>query len=127
MNNKQHKYLMIAVMISLIVAAQQTVFAQSEPSLEATWLNEPGTRKVEFYKEGNVWFGKIIWVQNDPRVKVGDILFRDLLWGGKYFSGKVITQKGILNCTVTFEENDKININASKGAMSKSVYWSRVK
>ena len=115
------------VVVLMLWGMAQVVFAQSETSLEASWINDAQSRKIEFYQDGKAWFGKLIWVQDDSKVKIGDILFRDLLWNGRQFSGKAITPRGILNCTLSFEGENKIKINATKAGMSKAVYWSRVK
>lgn len=115
------------LVVLMLWGMTQVVFAQSETSLESTWINEAQSRKVEFYQEGKAWFGKLIWVQGDSKAKTGDILFRDLVWDGRQFSGKAMTPRGILNCRLSFEGEDKIKINATKAGMSKAVYWSRVK
>lgn len=106
---------------------QLNAFAQTETGLQGTWMNEPGTRKADFYPEAGAWFGKLIWVADDSKVKAGDTLFKDLTWNGKHFTGKAMTPRGTVNCTVEFVGTDKIRITASKGGMSKAVFWTRVK
>lgn len=127
MNNKQWKYLRTTVIIVWILTAHERGLAQAEPSLEGTWVNEASTRKAEFYSQGGAWFGKIIWVKDDSKVKVGDILFQDLTWDGGQFKGRALTPRGAVNCVLILDGNDKIQITASRGGMSRSVYWTRVK
>lgn len=58
-------------------------WAVSPDDIIGTWLNEEGTAKIEIFKKGDEYFGKIIWLkepyytQNDveendhPNVKLG--------------------------------------------------------
>lgn len=127
MNNKQRNYLMIVLVIGWLITIQHDCAAQTESSLQGTWINEPGTRKADFYREGNAWFGKLTWAEDGSKVKAGDIIFRDLIWNENGFNGKAVTPRGKALCTILFEGNDKVKITGSKGGMSKSVYWTRVK
>ncbi|KEO73914.1 DUF2147 domain-containing protein [Anditalea andensis] len=51
----------------------QTVFAQASDAIVGTWYNTEKDAKVEIFKEGNRFYGKIVWLQeptenNRPKV-----------------------------------------------------------
>lgn len=127
MRHNQAKFMLLALVVVCGVFAGPRGFAQTETGLQGTWVNEQATRKADFYNEAGAWFGKLVWVGDDTKMKAGDILFKDLRWTGKQFTGKVITPRGIGNCVLSFVDTDKIKITASKGGMSKVVFWTRVK
>lgn len=102
------------------------ILAQSEEDLKGTWTNEQRTRKVAFYNAGDSWSGKLISADDDARLKAGHVLFENLVWNGRRFTGQAVTPRGSLSCSILFENKDKIKIQASKGIMSRSVYWVRV-
>ncbi len=117
----------IALLSISLLLIKADAFAQSEQMLKGVWINEAGTRKAEFFDENDKWFGKLIWVQDESKLKAGHVLFENLVWDGHRFTGRAIVARGAANCTISFEGNDKIKVQASRGAMSKSVYWTRAK
>ncbi len=102
-------------------------YGQMSEPLQGLWVNEPGTRKVEFYSEGGKWYGKLIWVAEGTKGREGEIIFKDLVRRGKRLEGKLVAPRGTASCTILFKDDDNIEITGSKGGMSKSVYWKRVK
>jgi len=53
------------VILALGNAAGGKVYAQKHKTddILGTWLNEERTAKVQVYKEGNKYFGKIVWLK----------------------------------------------------------------
>jgi uncharacterized protein (DUF2147 family) len=92
-----------------------------------TWTNSAGTRSVEFIKQENRYFGKIVRTSEGDRLKSGEIVFYDLLWDQAHYRGKMKTPRGLFSCTITFFKNDIIEIKAQTGMVSRSVRWSRAK
>ncbi|MCZ8215381.1 MAG: hypothetical protein O9262_04035 [Cyclobacteriaceae bacterium] len=127
MKRRQQIFTLIAISILLTATYGSHVYAQAPDRLQGLWMNEQGSRKAEFYPDQNIYFGKLIWQADQTKAKVGDIVFRDLVWNGRLFMGKAVTPRGIASCTISFESEDKIKITGSKGGMSKSVIWTRVK
>jgi hypothetical protein len=117
----------IALLSVLLLLVKTDAFSQSAQMLKGVWTNESGTRKTEFFNENERWFGKLIWAEDESKLKPGHMLFEDLVWDGHRFAGRAIVARGAANCTISFESNDKIKVQASKGSMSKSVYWTRAK
>lgn len=129
MNIKSENTIAAALLIgALLVCATIVGFSQTPEKLDGTWMNEKGTRKGEFYLQESKYTGKIVWVdENEEKLSVGDIIFKELAWDGKKFKGLAVTPKqGNVPCTIVFEGENKIKITVSKGGMSRSVYWSRV-
>ena len=83
----------------LLLVISTTTFAQADKIL-GTWLNEPKDAKIEVYKKGEQYFGKIIWLKNNvnedgtspkldsenedeklrSRTIVGINILKDLVW-----------------------------------------------
>ena len=47
-----------------LIVSSSAIFAQADKIL-GTWLNEPKDGKIEVYKKGDQYFGKIIWLKNN--------------------------------------------------------------
>lgn len=125
----KNKVTAILLFFMLLVCSAIIAFAQTPDKLAGIWVNAQGTRQAELYRQESLYRGKITWVSADEeKVKVGDIIFKDLKWDGKRFTGVAVTpMQGDVPCTIQFENDRKIKITVSKGFMSRSVYWSRVK
>ena len=102
-------------------------YGQTEETLRGIWVNEAGTRKVEFRQAVNAWTGQLIWAKDNSRLRPGDTLFENLSWDGRSFNGKLIAPRTTAPCSIVIISQDKIEITGSKGGMSKSVLWTRVK
>lgn len=50
----------------ICILFSQTLFAQSSDAIVGTWFNTEKDAKVEIFKEGNKYHGKIVWLQ-EPR------------------------------------------------------------
>ncbi|MBL0745889.1 DUF2147 domain-containing protein [Chryseolinea lacunae] len=121
-------YLITTGLTWLMSMAALQGHSQVPEKLKGIWTNEQGTRKTDFYEVEGKYFGKLVWVSDDSKLKAGDLLFKELVWNGKKFHGTAVTPaRGDLSCVISFEGDDKLKITASKGGMSKSVYWTRVK
>ncbi|MBS1507230.1 MAG: DUF2147 domain-containing protein [Bacteroidetes bacterium] len=114
------------IMMVLCMIGNQGM-AQTETSLAGSWVNEQGTRKADFYVENDKTFGKLTWVQDDSKLKAGHILFKNLVWDGKRYNGQAVTARGTVDCAISFDGANKIKVSGSKGGMSKTVYWTRIK
>lgn len=51
-------------LIALLFISSLAAKAQADKIL-GTWLNEPKDAKIEVYKKGDEYFGKIIWLKNN--------------------------------------------------------------
>ena len=53
-----------SILIALVFIESISAKAQADKIL-GTWLNEPKDAKIEVYKKGDEYFGKIIWLKNN--------------------------------------------------------------
>lgn len=53
------------LMITAIAFASSTLLAGDPDALLGVWFNQEKTAKIEVYKNGNKYFGKIVWLK-DP-------------------------------------------------------------
>jgi uncharacterized protein (DUF2147 family) len=128
MKIKSESTIAAILLVCMLLACSAIVgLAQTPERIEGIWTNTQGTRQAKFYKEGNLYMAKLTeTAADDSKVKTGDLIFKNLKWDGKKFNGLASTPKGEMPCTIYFENEQKIKITASKGFMSRSVYWSRI-
>lgn len=107
------------------------------------WQNEQKNLTVEFYKNDETYFSKIVNIiapdgetvldKNNPDKKKRNqpLVGTDLITGLEYSSdgwknGKIYAPKrGIyLNCKITVQDNE-LHITASKGIVSETKIWTR--
>jgi uncharacterized protein (DUF2147 family) len=120
-----------------------------EPSnkILGIWYNEDKTSKIEIYKVGKSYSGKIAWLlelEKNPELKLKDknnpnsdlrnrnIYGMDILTGlqysdGKWINGKIYSPKrGVYaDCKVELLSNDKLKIIVSKSGFTKTQIWTR--
>lgn len=112
-----------------------------------TWLNEDKTFKIEIYKVGVTYSGKIVWVEklgSNPNIQPKDeknpnatlrnrnILGMDIITGLQYSSDKWVKgtiytpKKGVYaDCKVELLSNGQLKIIASKSGINKKQIWTR--
>ena len=93
------------------------------------WLNPDGNRKMEIYKEGDKYFGKIVWLKDsEDKAKVGDIVLKNFSFNGEEWEGDIYIaqKKRDLFGTIEMDDSNTINISASVGLISRSKKWKRV-
>ena len=129
-----------------------TTFAQvgDADKILGEWLNEEKDGKIEIYKTGNSYFGKIIWGNNifeddsktskkdvknpDDKLQsrtllnmviLSDFQFNDGVWD----NGKIYDPKSgkTYNCTIKLKD-DKLEIRGYVGIslLGHSTYWGRL-
>ena len=136
-------------MLSFILLAMSSVaFAQD---VIGKWKLEDGTAIVEVYKSGDVFNGKIVWLEkptepdgtpavdkNNPdkalrsRQLIGLNMLSDLKADGKEYKGGSIYDPGngkTYNCSMKVE-GDILHVRGSldkKGLLGRTMDWFRVK
>jgi len=117
------------------------------------WLNEDEDAHIEIYKEGDLYFGKIIWLKfpideetgkpkldkhnPDPelqkRPSLGIKLLTDFEWDGdnEWDEGDIYDPKSgkTYSCYIIMKEYDLLKIRGYIGIslIGKTTYWTRVK
>ena len=55
------------------------MFSQKEEDILGNWLTQDGERKINVYKQGEKYFGKIYWVKNTQKNnEIGKVIMMDL-------------------------------------------------
>ena len=136
-------FCIIGMMMPLAAAFAQDVIGK--------WKLEDGTAIVEVYKSGDVYNGKIVWLQNptesdgsptkddknpDPKLRSRQVLGLNMLHGlkkdGSKYSGGKIYDPGngkTYNCSMQVD-GDVLKVRGSldsKGLIGRTMDWFRVK
>lgn len=93
------------------------------------WLNPDGTRKMEIYKTGSYYLGKLIWIDasvSSAKAKVGDVVLKDFTYADGKWKGKVVVKGDSYSGSLKLNGN-VLSITASMGFLSKTKAWTRVK
>lgn len=143
----------ICMMISPMIQLQaQEVVAND---VLGVWLNEDKDAHVKIYKEGDKFFGKIVWIKDpidpetgepkldkhnpDPELKkrpsLGLILLTDFVWDGdEWDDGDIYDPKNgkTYSCYMKFTDEtdlDTLKIRGYVGIslLGRTTYWTRVK
>lgn len=136
------------VLLLLTLGPLNNIMAQApSDNIVGIWLNEDKTNKIEIYKVGHSYSGKIVWLstmesnptlqpkdKNNPDTKLRNrnILGMDIINGLQYFNGKWISgtiytpKKGIYaNCKVELLTDQQLKIIVSKSGFTKTQIWTR--
>ena len=123
-----------------------SVHAQKSPDgIIGVWLNDEKTNKIEIYKDGDTYKGRIVWIAQlddhpglnpkdknnpNPEKRNQSILGMDIITGLKYSKGKWLNgtiynpQKGIYaDCKVELPTESQLDLIVSKGVFSKTKTW----
>ncbi|MGD9327342.1 MAG: DUF2147 domain-containing protein [Cyclobacteriaceae bacterium] len=129
-----------------VLIFQFSVYAQKSPDkIIGLWLNDEKTNKIEIYKVGDTYSGKIVWIAQldknpgfspkdknnpNPEKRNQSILGMDIITGLKYSKGKWLKgsiynpQKGIYaDCKVELPAETRLDLIVSKGVFSKTKTW----
>lgn len=103
------------------------------------WLNDQKNAHVEIYKEGDVFFGKIVWIKEpgnreDESVEstelLGMVILSDLVYdNGKWKNGILYLPKKDreVNCdAVLSPDKEVLTLEISKLWFSTSIKWTRL-
>jgi len=89
------------------------------------WVNEKGDRKLEIYRKGAGYFGKIV-SDASGKVRPGTDILLDLRHGGGIWKGRLYLPAKNDEAKATLRlKGGQLEIAASKGVFSEKKYWSR--
>lgn len=147
------KLLILSAMI-ISIAALSPVYAVGADDVLGTWTTQGGKSRVQIYKCGERFCGKIIWLQ-EPNYPAGDaqagqpkvdrnnpdeskrtrpIMGMNLVWGftfdgSEWTGGKIYNPEDgkTYSCKMTLEAPNRLKVRGYVGiaALGKTVYWSR--
>jgi uncharacterized protein (DUF2147 family) len=127
-----------------------SAWAQQANDIAGVWLNEEKDAKIEVYREGDDFFGKIIWIEDfankaeedkvdsknpDPqlrtRSKMGLVILHDLKFDDDEWSdGEIYDARSgkMYSLTATMDGMDVLNLRGYVGMslFGKTTSWTRV-
>ena len=137
--------------IFIFAAVLMSVTAASAQDVLGKWKLEDGTAIVEVYQQGDVYNGKIVWLQNpteadgtpavdannpDPALKTRQLIGLNMLHGlkkdgSKYSGGKIYDPGNGKTYFCSFEvEGNTLHVRGSldkRGFLGRTMDWFRVK
>lgn len=133
--------------IILCLVGLTNSFAQSKADfIIGEWINEKKDAKIQIYKEGTAYFGKILWgtgsetkdVKNpDVKLKdrdvVGLVILKNFIFDGDstWKDGTIYDPREgkTYSCKITQKGKDKINIRGFIGIsmFGRTEVWTRIK
>ena len=135
------------MLIPLLTYAQK---ALQQDAILGVWFNEEKDAKIEVYKSGDYYFGKVIWLKNpldangkpktdienpDPKLKVRPrlnlVVLTNLAYkaGVKYEKGKIYDPKSgkTYSCQAELAGNNKLKLRGYIGVslIGRTSEWTR--
>jgi uncharacterized protein (DUF2147 family) len=142
-----------AVVLLFLAATAMSGFAQNHKpdDVLGTWLNQEATGKITIYKEGDKYFGKLVWLRtpNDsvtglprtdkenPDVKlksnplIGLVNLKNFVFDGKdeWSGGTIYDPKNgkTYKCYIQFESSNRLKIRGYVGVslLGRNTFWTR--
>ena len=150
---KKFRILLMIIAAGLYTATNVSAQEYKTDDILGIWLNEDKDAHVEIYKEGELYFGKIIWLKNpiddetgkpkldkhnpDPelqkRPSLGIMLLTDFEWDedNEWDEGDIYDPKNgkSYSCYIIMKEMDLLRIRGYIGIslIGRTTYWTRVK
>lgn len=137
------------MILTMFLIAGMATTSQAQTKADAIvgeWTNEKKETKFQIFKQGNKYFGKILWgtgtdnkdVKNpDPKLKNREVIGLVML-NNFVFDGKETWEKGTIydpregktySCKITLKGKDKINVRGFVGIamFGRTEVWTRIK
>lgn len=137
------------IVASLFILSVAFTFAQG--SIEGVWYNTTKTGKVEIYKKGDLYYGKIIWLkepnsektgkpktdENNPEASkrstpiIGLVVLKNFKndGEGKYTEGTIYDPENgkTYKCKMTLTDKDHLDVRGYIGipALGRTENWTR--
>lgn len=139
------------IILIAVLFASVSLYAQSADAIVGKWLNKDKDAHIQIYKNGNQYFGKLVWLKNpnddngrpktDNKNPDGKLKSRPI-WGleilknfnyndGTWEDGTIYDPKSgkTYSCKMTLEGSDKLNVRGYIGFsfIGRTDIWTRVK
>ena len=135
----------IFVAYSIII----TMFSPSDPQdkIEGVWLTHREQSKIEIYREGDLYFGKIVWLEGyvdgngepvkdkynpDPDLRNRPVVGINMLQNLEYKDGKWVGQIYVprrgstMDVEILLEDDDKLKVSVLRRRFTSEMQWTRV-
>lgn len=93
------------------------------------WENPDGGRKIEIFKKDNLYFGKIISVNDkEAKVKKDDIVVKNIKFENQRWQGtiRIPAKDAEFQAEMTMPSSDRLKFVVSYGMVSRSKIWKRI-
>ncbi|MBD3748727.1 MAG: DUF2147 domain-containing protein [Sphingobacteriales bacterium] len=139
------------IILMAVLFASVSLHAQSANAIVGKWLNKDKDAHIQIYKNGNQYFGKLVWLKNpndengkpktDTKNPEANLKSRPI-WGleilknfnyddGTWEDGTIYDPKSgkTYSCKMTLEGNDNLNVRGYIGFsfIGRTDIWTRVK
>lgn len=129
---------LFAMLLTLVL------MAQSNDPILGKWENPSGEGRIEIYKKGNAYFGKLFWIKDsqkkdaknpDDKLKNRPIQGLEILTnfkkeGNTYQGGQIYDPKSgkTYSCKMTLKGADKLDIRGYVGIslLGRSETWKKI-
>lgn len=114
------------VLLAFLLLSTGFIYSQkSADAIIGKWLNPDRTKKMEIYKLGTEFYGKLIWMSEPTsKAKVGDLVLKDFKYDGGKWVGKVVVKGDSYSGSLKLD-NNILSITATVGFLSKTKKWTR--
>jgi len=121
------------------------VFAQSNDPILGKWQNPSGEGRIEIYKKGDKYYGKLYWIKDSSKkdlknpteslrsrnIQGLEILTNFTKNGKTYEGGQIYDPKSgkTYSCKMTLKSNDALDIRGYVGVslLGRTETWKRIK
>ncbi|MVZ67544.1 DUF2147 domain-containing protein [Sphingobacterium sp. DK4209] len=121
------------------------VFAQSNDSILGKWQNPSGEGRIEIYKKGEKFYGKLYWIKDSNKkdaknpnealrsrnIQGLEILTNFTKSGSSYVDGQIYDPKSgkTYSCKMTLKGTDALDIRGYVGVslLGRTETWKRIK
>jgi uncharacterized protein (DUF2147 family) len=113
------------ILLLLFTAA----FSPKSDDIIGKWENPDGGRKIEIFKKGELYFGKIIAVSDEgAKVKPGDVVLKNITYKKGKWNGqlRIPAKDNDFNTEMTMPSINKLKFVASYGFTTRTKIWNRM-
>jgi len=140
----------IFLALAIVSFLNLSLIQPTEPDITGEWLSSRGNDKIDIIKNGDVYYGKLIWVKNgtdghgnpltdihNPKAElrsrplIGLEIFSGLKYRGRnvWAGGKVYDRRSgkTYNCQMTLKNDNRLDIRSFFGLalLGKTESWKR--
>ena len=137
------------ILTLFVVFLSNSGFSQTADNLVlGKWTTEDSNARIEIYREGNRFSGKIVWLKEpnqpdgspkvdaknpDPNLRKNPVLGLAILTGleykdGEWLNGKIYAPRDgkSANCTLSMKNDKELHVVVSKSIFSTTKIWKRL-
>lgn len=120
------------IVLFLLFTSTIKYYAQTANDIIGNWLTSDGERKINIYKQGDKYFGKIFWVKmTDKKNEINKIVMMDLVYeNGEYEQGTFLmpSDKHNASCAAKILKSKILKVSIYHGLQlfGHSLYLSKI-